>query len=79
MLTVISHTLLFLLLSAAPQGTVASGDLERKIAAVLPTQAEERFSLVPWQQSLMAARVVSAQRGRPMFLWIMNGHPFGCT
>jgi hypothetical protein len=72
--------LVFPALQSPDRGPLARpGDLDELIAAVLPTPDEERFTAIEWQQSLMQARVVGAERERPLFLWIMNGHPFGCT
>ena len=54
-------------------------DLDAKVASILPQPHEERWIEIPWRTNLMKARVESQQSGKPLFLWIMNGHPFGCT
>ena len=54
-------------------------DLDAKVASILPQPQEERWMEIPWRTNLMKARVESQRSGKPMFLWIMNGHPFGCT
>lgn len=53
--------------------------LERRIASVVPTPAEEKFLMVPWRTNVMAAREEAQRAGRPLFLWIMVGNPQGCT
>ena len=53
--------------------------LERRIASVVPTPAEEKFLTVPWRTNVMAAREEAQRAGRPLFLWIMVGNPQGCT
>ena len=53
--------------------------LESRIQPVLPKAEEERWLQIPWRTSVMAARQEAQKLGRPMFLWIMNGHPLGCT
>jgi hypothetical protein len=53
--------------------------LDVKIAQVVPTAAEEKWLQIPWRLNVIAARRDAQQSGKPMFLWIMNGHPFGCT
>lgn len=58
---------------------LAQDDLADRIAAVRPTPAEERYLNIPWRFDLMAARKEAAQQGKPIFLWLMNGHPLGCT
>lgn len=57
----------------------ASGPLEQQIQSLLPTESEQAFREIPWRLNLMEARAAAAAQGRPIFLWIMNGHPFGCT
>lgn len=53
--------------------------LERNVQSVLPTEAENRWQTIPWQTNLMAARVEAQRLNKPMFLWVMNGNPMGCT
>jgi DnaJ-domain-containing protein 1 len=53
--------------------------LEQKVQSVLPTAEEERWQQIPWRTNLMRARAEAQQSGKPLFLWIMNGHPLGCT
>lgn len=53
--------------------------LQEKIAAVLPTPDEDRWLQIPWRANLMAARAEAQLAGKPLFLWIMNGNPLGCT
>ena len=53
--------------------------LEAKVASLLPTAAEERWLSIPWLTDLNDARRESAATLKPIFVWIMNGHPMGCT
>lgn len=54
-------------------------DLDRDIATILPKPAEERWLQIPWRTDLAAARVDADREGKPMFLWMMDGNPLGCT
>ena len=65
-------------LAAAALAFVPEG-LEAKVAALLPTAAEEKWLSIPWRTDLNAARRESELLSKPIFLWIMNGHPMGCT
>ena len=58
---------------------LAGPTLEAKIAAILPTKTEEKWMSIPWRTNLMRARQEAQEKGKPMFWWIMNGHPLGCT
>ena len=53
--------------------------LEDRVQAMLPTSEENRWLAIPWMLDLEAARDRAKSEAKPMFLWIMNGHPFGCT
>lgn len=68
---------MFLATAAQSAATVAA--LDEKIAAVMPKPGEERWLTIPWRLELNKARAESQKLKRPMFLWIMNGHPMGCT
>ena len=57
-------------------------DLERfqaLHAAVAPRGETERWSEIPWQTDLLAARAKGAREGKPLLMWVMDGHPLGCT
>jgi len=57
----------------------ASDPIAERVAALVPTAAEERFAAIPWETNLMRARRTAAAREVPLFVWMMNGHPLGCT
>ena len=40
---------------------------------------EERWTEIPWKTDLKTARQVASQTRKPLLLWIMDGHPLGCT
>jgi hypothetical protein len=56
-----------------------SADVDSKVASVLPSKDEDKWLSIPWRMNLMSARKEAQESGKPMFLWIMNGHPMGCT
>lgn len=56
-----------------------SQGLDARIAEILPTPAEEKWLSILWRTDLSVARQNAQGEGKPMFLWIMNGHPMGCT
>lgn len=63
---------------AAPPAPPAS-EVERKVAALVPTAAEDRWLQVPWRLNLMEACQEAERTGKPLYLWVMDGHPLGCT
>jgi len=58
---------------------VSGPTLDAKIAQVVPQPAEDAWLTIPWQPNLMLARQQAQRSGKPLFLWIMNGSPLGCT
>jgi hypothetical protein len=48
-------------------------------AAVAPRGAAERWTEIPWEVDLTAARQRAAREKKPLVLWFMDGHPLGCT
>lgn len=58
---------------------ILSQDLDAKIAKVLPSGNEEKWLTIPWRTNLNQARRDAANKDKPIFMWIMNGHPMGCT
>lgn len=46
-------------------------------AAVKPPR--EGWTRIPWHTDLDAARRQAARQKKPLLLWIMDGHPLGCT
>ncbi len=79
MLTIFSMCWVTAALVSWPGTGVDASALERDIAAVMPRPSEERWLQVPWRTDFAAARVEANRAGKPLFLWMMDGHPLGCT
>jgi len=48
-------------------------------AAVAPGGENERWKEVPWESDLWTAKQRAAREGKPLLMWVMDGHPLGCT
>lgn len=70
---------MFLGLVLAAGMVSAQGALEDRIAPLLPSAEENRFLEIDWRTDLLKARAEANEVGKPMFMWMMNGHPFGAT
>ena len=46
---------------------------------LLPTQEEAAFEALPWRNTFAQGLQDADAAGRPLLLWVMNGHPLGCT
>ena len=42
---------------------------------IAPKPEEELWKKVPWKTSLLEARQLAAEHGKPLFVWSMDGHP----
>lgn len=62
-----------------PMPDAKMSDLAKRVAALLPTEEEETFLRIPWRTDLLEARREANEQGKPIFLWLMNGNPLGCT
>ena len=70
------RTVLFLALLALQS---AGGSLDEKISPLLPKPEEERWLQIPWRSDFAVARSEANRAGKPIFLWMMDGNPLGCT
>lgn len=34
---------------------------------------------IPWRTNVLQARAEAQRAGKPLFLWVMDGNPLGCT
>ena len=48
-------------------------------AAVTPRGESEQWTEIPWETDLTTARQKAAREQKPLLMWIMDGHPLGCT
>lgn len=57
----------------------AATPLDERVKEILPRPDEEKWLRIPWRRDLLAAREEAEKVGKPLFLWIMDGDPLGCT
>ncbi|HEY9790417.1 MAG TPA: hypothetical protein V6D22_08460 [Candidatus Obscuribacterales bacterium] len=58
---------------------LAMTNFDTQIASVIPTPQEDAWLNIGWRTNLMQARLEAQRYNRPLFVWLMNGHPLGCT
>ena len=44
-----------------------------------PTEEEAAFEAIPWRPTFAEGLREAGRAERPLLLWVMNGHPLGCT
>ena len=52
---------------------------ERVRDQILPNAGEEGWRAIPWRSTLGAGVAEAQRHDKPILLWVMNGHPLGCT
>ena len=43
------------------------------------SEAELSWQKLPWETSFHAGIAQAGKLNKPLLLWVMNGHPMGCT
>ncbi len=46
---------------------------------ISPTAAELRWTQIPWLTTFRDGLAQADSQDKPLLLWVMNGHPLGCT
>ena len=46
---------------------------------IKPTDSELLWRNIPWKNSFRAGMIEANVQNKPLLLWVMNGHPLGCT
>ena len=46
---------------------------------ILPTESDLKWASIPCRSSFQDGLIDANVQQKPMLLWVMNGHPLGCT
>ena len=46
---------------------------------VLPNPSEASIRMIPWRTSVLQGLVEAQKNDKPVMIYLMNGHPLGCT
>ena len=46
---------------------------------IRPTKNELAWAEIPWRSTFYDGLEESEREQKPLLLWVMNGHPLGCT
>ena len=46
---------------------------------IKPTKEELAWAQIPWHSTFYDGLIESDRNQKPLLLWVMNGHPLGCT
>ncbi len=48
-------------------------------ARLEPDQKSLEWRSIPWHPTYHEGAIAASEAGKPLLLWLMNGHPLGCT
>jgi hypothetical protein len=65
--------------AAEPAPSISPAQFKEVFTLVKPAKDEDKWAQIPWQVNLWEARKLAAEKGKPILLWEMDGHPLGCT
>jgi hypothetical protein len=57
----------------------SAADLDAWRLYLEPKPDEDAWRSIPWSTTLADGVVRAGREGKPLLLWVMNGHPLGCT
>ena len=46
---------------------------------ILPRESELNWLRIPWLTTFADGILAANEADKPLLLWVMNGHPLGCT
>jgi hypothetical protein len=71
---------LHVLIAAAALGQAPSDAAFEKLRdQIVPTAAELKWRALPWRPTLREGVEAAHREEKPVLLYVMNGHPLGCT
>lgn len=81
MLKKLSLALLLLIPLAAPQfaNELSNASYEGIKRHILPDAEDEAWRKIPWRTTFWQGVMDANKEDKPILLFAMNGHPFGCT
>ena len=56
-----------------------STECEKVRRLVLPNPSEASIRSIPWRTSILQGLVEAQKNDKPVMIYLMNGHPLGCT
>lgn len=65
--------------ASAPTARPDDGDLQAWSRYLAPAGTELAWESLPWLSSYSDGVLAAQEQRRPLLLWVMNGHPLGCT
>lgn len=65
--------------ASAPPARLDDDNREAWAQYLAPAGNELAWESLPWLSSYSDGVLAAQEQRRPLLLWVMNGHPLGCT
>jgi len=66
--------------SGSPGSTRMAGEtVDTWVERLTPDEVTAAWRSIPWRPTLHEGAGDARKVGKPLLLWLMNGHPLGCT
>jgi hypothetical protein len=65
--------------SDTPQTPPRSAEYVKRRDYLRPTAAEQSHRTIPWRATVLHGLYDAQTLGKPVLLFLMNGHPLGCS
>jgi hypothetical protein len=65
--------------ASAPPARLDDDGLQAWSRYLTPRDSELAWESLPWLSSYSDGVLAAQEQRRPLLLWVMNGHPLGCT
>ena len=62
-----------------PESVLSEASFETWRDRILTKDSELLWEKLPWLTTYREGLEQAAAEGKPLLLWVMNGHPLGCT
>lgn len=62
-----------------PQPPRRSAEYAKWCDYLLPSASERSHRTIPWRASVLHGLIDAQKQDRPILLFLMNGHPLGCS
>jgi hypothetical protein len=56
-----------------------SADFAKWREYLLPSASEQSHRTIPWRASVLHGLIDAQKQDKPILLFLMNGHPLGCS
>ncbi len=61
------------------QAILTSDNLAAWRDHILPSDGDLAWTKIPWKVTFHEGITAANEKSKPLLLWVMNGHPLGCT